>query len=205
MANRIRFTTASQVVEAYPAIAKSFPDIPDSISPMDFIDSLVKIGRPMPATIFTGLSLPKREAVWWACMVLRGFGKTDGDAGRGLELAEAWVRNPEEEERRAAGQFAEDQYFEGPGAWIAFAAFTTSGSMAPAGLQTVPPSPEISGKAAAIAVMEGSISANAFDQIARLTAAIECAKDFAAGGDGKKVWEDLAAGKFDPKRQAAAE
>jgi hypothetical protein len=192
MANRIRFTTAGQVAEAYPEAADDLGDMPADIAPLDYLAALAESEDPNPAVIFAALALPKRESVWWACLALRGMGATDEATREGLRLAEAWVRHPEEEERRAAGEFAESEYFEGAGAWIAFAAFTTSGSLAPAGLQAVPPSPEISGKCVAMAVMLATADDDAFVRLANMRAAIESARDFALGGDGTGPWKKLA-------------
>jgi hypothetical protein len=196
MVNRIRFTTAAQVVEAFPAVAEELGEVPGDVAPLDFLSQLASDENPIPALIFAGLALPKREAIWWACLVMRGMQLTDGEAGTGLSLAEAWVRNPEEKERRAAGEFAEEVYFEGPGAWVAFAAFTTSGSMAPAGLQSVPPAQELSGKCAAMSVMVSTDAEDPIDRLSNIQAAIECAREFAMGGDGTQAWKDHAAGKF---------
>ncbi|MEM1160995.1 MAG: hypothetical protein AAGJ28_08685 [Pseudomonadota bacterium] len=196
MANRIRFTTAMQVVEAFPEAADDLGEVPEDVTPLDHLAELAKDMNPNPALIFAGLALPKREAVWWGCLVMRGMGLLDGEAGAGLGLAEAWAMHPEEDERRACGAYAEEIYFEGPGAWIAFAAFSTSGSLAPAGLQAVPPSPEVSGKSAAMAVMMATNDEDAFKRLANTRAAIACAQEFATGSDGKQAWKDHADGKF---------
>jgi hypothetical protein len=192
MANRIRFTTAAQVVEAFPAAAGDLGDVPENVSPTDHLVRLAGAENPNAAIIFAALALPKREAVWWGCIALRGMGSMmgglDDRAREGLRLAEAWVRNPEEDERRAAGRYAESQYFEGAGAWIAFAAFTTSGSLAPAGLQAVPPSPEISGKCVAMAVMQATNAPDARRRLENLRVALDSARDFVAGGDGTAPW-----------------
>lgn len=193
MANRIRFTTAAQVVEAFPGAADDLGDVPDGVAPLDHLAALSAAENPNAAIIFAALALPKRESVWWGCITLRGIaevtGPLDDRAREGLRLAEAWVRHPEEEQRRAAGRYAESQYFEGAGAWIAFAAFTTSGSLAPAGLQAVPPSPEISGKCVAMAIMQATNHPDATRRLANLRVALESARDFAGGGDGTAAWK----------------
>lgn len=197
MANRIRFTTAAQVAEAFPGAAEDLGDVPDDLPPLDHLAELGASEDLNPAVIFAALALPKRESVWWGCLALRGMGGLDESACEGLSLAEAWVRNPEEEERRKAGEFAESEYFEGAGAWIAFAAFTTSGSLAPAGLQAVPPDPEVSGKCVAMAVMLATADEDAFERLANMRAALESARDFATGGDGTRAWEKRAAERRD--------
>ena len=193
MANRIRFTTAAQVAGAFPAAAGDLGEVAQDVPPLDHLARLSAAENPNPAIIFAALALPKREAVWWGCISLRGMDALaaglDDRAREGLRLAEAWVRNPEEDERRAAGRYAESQYFEGAGAWIAFAAFTTSGSLAPAGLQAVPPSPEISGKCVAMAIMQATNDPDARRRLANLRIALESARDFAGGGDGTGPWK----------------
>lgn len=193
MKNRIRFTSARQVADAFPAAAGDMGDVPEDVTPVDYMTTLGEGESPTAGVIFAALALPKREAVWWACLCIRGIGRVDDKVEEGLKLAEAWVRHPEEAERRAAGAFAEAEFFEGAGAWIAFAAFTTGGSLAPAGLQAVPPSPEISGKCAAMAVMTASSDEEDFAfQIGSLKAAIASAREFALGGDGTEVWKTRA-------------
>lgn len=188
MASRIRFTTAAQVAEAFPEVAEEFGEIPGDLLPLDHINQLVADENPMAALMFAALALPKRDAVWWGCLALRGMGGADPLTAEGLRLAEAWCRHPEEEERRAAGEFAQENYFEGAGPWIAFAAFTTSGSMAPAGLQAVPPSGEVSGKSVAMAIMLATEHEDAVQMIANQNCAVASAVDFAGEGDGTRPW-----------------
>ena len=188
MAKRIRFTTAAQVAEAFPAVGEDLGDVPADISPLEYVEQLVAVDNAMTGLMFTALALPRRDAVWWGCLSLRGMGASDPLTAEGLRLAEAWCRHPEEEERRAAGEFAQENYFEGAGPWIAFAAFTTSGSMAPAGLQAVPPSAEVCGKSVAMAIMLATQNEDAFVTIANQKVAIASATDFANDGDGTGPW-----------------
>lgn len=188
MAKRIRFTTAAQVAEAFPEVAEDLGDVPGDKLPLDYVQQLIESDNVMTALTFTALAFPKRDAVWWGCLTLRGMGASDPLTAEGLRLAEAWCRHPEEEERRAAGEFAQENYFEGAGPWISFAAFTTSGSMAPAGLQAVPPSAEVCGKSVAMAIMLATEDEDAFRMIENQKCAIASATDFANDGDGTSPW-----------------
>ncbi len=192
MDSRIRFTTALQVAEAFPEAIEDLGEIAEGVTPLDHLSVLSDAEDLAQAVIFAALALPKREAVWWGCLCIRGAGALTDVTREGLRLAEAWVRNPEEPERRAAGKFAEEEYFQGAGPGIAFAAFTTSGSLAPAGLQAVPPSPEISGKCVAMAVLQAADDEDAFVRHATLLCALDCARDFATGGDGTGPWRERA-------------
>lgn len=192
MDSRIRFTTAQQVSEAFPEAAEDLGELPEDATPLEHLAVMSEDEDLARAIIFTALALPKRESVWWGCLCIRGVGALNDVTREGLRLAEAWVRSPEEAERRAAGKFAEEEYFQGAGPGIAFAAFTTSGSLAPAGLQAVPPSPEISGKCVAMAVLQAAEHEDAFVRHATLLCAIESARDFATGGDGTGPWRERA-------------
>jgi hypothetical protein len=81
-------------------------------------------------------ALPKREAVWWACMCADAvpdpvLAPVDGAA---RVAAEAWVRKPGDDAlRRAAWDAAQKTAYRSPEAWAAVGAFWSGGSMAPPG------------------------------------------------------------------------
>lgn len=190
MSTRIRFTTARQVADAYPSAAEEFGEIPDDAAPLAFLKTLSTGEDPSPALLFAALMLPKREAVWWGCLTLRGAGGLDADAQEGMDAAEAWVRTPEEKQRRRAGEVAEAQYFEGRGAMIAFAAFASGGSLAPAGLQAVAPPPDVCGRSVYMGVLMACADDDPLEQIGRMRAAVASAGDLAMGGDGTGAWKN---------------
>jgi hypothetical protein len=204
MTERIRFTLARQVLEAFPSAAEDLGEVPENISPQDHIAALVAAKDPSPAVLFAALTLPKREAVWWGCLSIRGLKRDDAKLREGLAAAENWVREPEEGQRRAAGKIAEDMGFNGAGAWIAFAAFTSGGSLAPAGLQAVPPPADSCGRSVFAAIMQAVRDDDAFVRLANIRCAIESFSEFAQGGEGTKAW---AAGprviRPEPRRQRA--
>jgi len=190
MNNRIRFSSARQVVDAFPAAADDLGEAPEGISPLSHVTSLRALLNPAIGLLFTALMLPKRESVWWGCLCIRGM-KLDGlETRAGLEAAEAWVRQPEEDQRRAAGELAMKQNFNGAGAWIAFAAFTSGGSLAPAGLQTVPPPPDSCGRSVYAAVLQATKSDDPLQRIANIRCALDSARDFSSGGDGIGPWRE---------------
>jgi len=150
------------------------------------------------------LTLPKRESVWWGCLCIRGLKREGAGLREGLAAAENWVRKPEEEQRRAAGKIAEDQGFNGAGAWIAFAAFTSGGSLAPPDLQAVPPPADSCGRSVFAAIMQATRDDDAFVRLANIRCAIDSFCELAKGGEGTKAW---AAGpkviRPEPHRQTA--
>lgn len=188
MTNRIRFTFARQVLEAFPAAAEDLGEVPEDVSPLDHVQAMGAEKNPLPAVLFAALTLPKRESVWWGCLCIRGLRLDDAKLREGLSAAENWVRKPEEEQRRAAGKVAEAQNFNGPGAWIAFAAFTSGGSLADAGLQTVPPPPDACGRSVYAAIMQAVRDKDPFVRLANIRCSLDSFREFAAGGDGTKAW-----------------
>ncbi|WP_298191552.1 hypothetical protein [Metallibacterium sp.] len=96
--------------------------------------------------------LPKRYAVAWVCQCARD--QTLGIEDRaGASLAETWVRDPSEGNRRAAFEFANAGGYKSIGAWLAAAAGWSGGSLAPATQETPVPPPEHLTACAAVAAI----------------------------------------------------
>ena len=132
-------------------------------------------------------ALPKREAVWWACMCARAVPdpaiKPEDMAA--LEAAELWVRRPEEANRRAAMDAAQKTAFRSPEAWAAVGAFWSGGSMAPPDAPPVPPAEHQTGLAVAGAVMIAGVRTRPERSKDRYARFIAAARDIAAGGAGR--------------------
>ena len=103
--SNLRFFTAREVFEALPGAAGDMAGIPesDAETPLDFLTRLLASSTPEDAVSFAAYLLGRREAVWWACACHRLLGQpSNRDDEKGLLMAEAWVREPEEHRRRAA-------------------------------------------------------------------------------------------------------
>lgn len=147
---------------------------------------IVETGMMVDATRFMAHALPKREAVWWACMCARA---TAPDApppdAEAVTAAEAWVRKPEEDLRRAAMARAEATGFQSPEAWAAVGAFWSGGSMAPPGQPVVPPADHLTGVAVASAVLLAAVRRAPEKAEGTLRRFIDSGLDIAAGGSGR--------------------
>ena len=66
----------------------------------------------------------------------------DSEDKAGASLAERWVREPNESNRRAAFEFANAGGYKSAGAWVAAAAGWSGGSLAPASQETAVPPPD---------------------------------------------------------------
>jgi hypothetical protein len=120
----------------------------------DVVAALAQIGLGIEATRVLAHALPKREAVWWACMCALHTAPADlPEADRKVrELAENWVRQQNMETARAAMAEARRTGFQSPEAWAGVGAFWSGESLAPAEAPPVPPPPHLTGVAVAGAV-----------------------------------------------------
>lgn len=156
------------------------------------IARLVALERFNDAARLAAHALPRREAVWWACMCARATpdpARTPLDEAA-LVAAEAWVRKPEEAQRRAAMKAAEAAAFRSAEAWAAVGAFWSGGSMAPEGQPVVPPAEHLTGVAVAGAVVLAAVRAWPERGPARLQRFVASARDIAAGGAGRLAPEE---------------
>jgi hypothetical protein len=147
---------------------------------------LVEAGMMADAARFMAHALPKREAVWWACMCARATEPAPPPADlAAVAAAEAWVRKPEEELRRDAMAKAEAAGFRSPEAWAAVGAFWSGGSMAPANQPVVPPAEHLTGVAVAGAVSLAAVRRAPEQAEATLRRFVRSGLDIAAGGSGR--------------------
>jgi len=131
----------------------------DTLVPRQFFDALVAAGKFMDAVRFLGHALPKREAVWWACVCVRQtLGATpQPPVTAALAAAEKWTSDPSEDNRRAAEKASQAAQLSTPAGCAALAAFLSGGSLAPPNLPVVPPAEHLTGHAAASAILMAAV------------------------------------------------
>lgn len=151
------------------------------------LDALAAARRHVDAARLAAHALPKREAVWWACMCARAAPDPalPAEDAAALEAAERWVRRPEEAARRGAMEAAQKTAFGSPEAWAAVGAFWSGGSMAPEGQPVVPPGEHLTGVAVAGAAVLAAVRLRPERQEVRLLRFLAAARDIAAGGSGR--------------------
>src|SRR5262249_38725334 len=152
-----------------------------------FLEQLISKASLNDAVQFLAFALPKREAVWWACLCARSELKNPGPplVVAALEAAEAWVYKPTEENRRAAMQKAQETAFDAAGVWAAVAAFWSGGSLSPPNLPVVPPAPHLTGAAVCGAVTLAAVQVDPALADKKRERYIESALDIANGGSGR--------------------
>ncbi len=154
---------------------------------VEAIQTLMRAGLLIEASRVMAHAMPRREAVWWACMCARHTrppNLPEPDAAA-LDAAELWVRKPSDENRRTAFALAQEAGFGSPEAWSCVAAFWSGDSMSPVGQPAVPPAPNLTGAAVAGSVALAAVRHRPERQTARIRAFLESARDIAAGGTGR--------------------
>lgn len=157
------------------------------------VDRLEAAGFCNEALRLCAHALPKREAVWWACMCADAVpdpALPEPDRAA-RTAAEAWVRKPADDEvRRAAWECAQSTSFRSPEAWAAVGAFWSGGSMAPAGQPAVPPADNLTGVAVSGGVVMAAVRGRPERAEARMRRFLGAARDIAAGGAGRIPLEE---------------
>lgn len=157
--------------------------------------ALVAAGCHTEASRLLAHALPRREAVWWACMCARHTAPAALPAPdrRALEAAEAWVFRGEDKDRRAGFEQAQEGNFASPEAWAAVAAFWSGDSMAPPGQAPVPPAPHLAGAAVAGSVLLAAVRDAPERREARLRQFLDSGREIAGGGPGRLPAESVPA------------
>ncbi len=194
MSSRIRFATARDVFEAFADLRRVAPPPSDEAAPLDYARHLLASPRPAHAVVFLAYLLPRREAVWWARQCVGAMlGPRADDAA--LRAAEAWVRAPEEENRRAALAIGAAGEQSVATTWLALAAAWSGGSMCAPDVKPMAAPASACAKAANAAVV---LAACAGDPLAIAQWIVACAEAgirFAEGGDARVVAPKPAADK----------
>ena len=139
--SKLRFSTAQEVFQAFPAAREIILTAPTTEPPLSFLRKLIAAGDHKDAIGFCAFLMPRREAVWWALQCVQRMQPPGVPADPGLKAAEAWVRDPTDETRHHASL----------GTWIALAAGYSGGSMV--ATHAAPCPPDLTAKTARIAVL----------------------------------------------------
>jgi len=160
---------------------------PEGATPVEFLDQLIGAKSLDEAVKFLAFALPRREAVWWACVCARMELKEPipEPQANALVAAEIWVRKPTDEHRRAAMTCAQAAKFESPAAWAAVAAFWSSGSMAPPDLPEVPPAAHLLGVAVSGSVTLAAVLSTPELASEKRERYLAAAVNIANGGNGR--------------------
>jgi len=182
---KIKEATAQEICGRYALAESAKPYLAEGMAPLDFLAALTAAADYADAVQFLARALPKREAVWWACLCSRETPAGEGEAAcaAAIEAAESWVRRPSEEHRRKAQQASEPAGAH-PARWAATGAFWSGGSIAPPDAPEVKPPEDLTARAVAGAVMMAA-AAEPKQIDLRYRRFLDYGTDIAKGGNGR--------------------
>lgn len=193
-ANKLRDADAREVLSRAALSPEARAALGDALEMPAIAERLASAGFLIEAARCYAHALPRREAVWWACMCALHTAPDDlpepDRAAR--EAAESWVRSQSEESRRTAMELAGKVGFQSPEAWAAVGAFWSGPTIGPASAPLNPPAPHLAGVAVAGAVALAAVRGEAAKRPARLGRFLASARDITAGGAGRIAATDEA-------------
>jgi hypothetical protein len=156
---KVAAKTAAEACKDCPLGDEAKKLLRDGMAPRPFLDALLEKQLYPDAARFLAHALPKREAVWWACLCARQAhgASPPPPVGPALAAAEKWASDPSEDNRRAAQAAAQAAGLGAPAGCAAMAAFFSGGSLAPPNAPVVPPGEHLTAHAAAGAVMLAAV------------------------------------------------
>ncbi len=186
MSSRLRFITARDVFAAFPDLRYVVPPPGGDVEPLDYARSLLASPRPADAVVFLAYLLPRREAVWWArqCVGVILGPLAEDEAFR---AAEAWVRAPEEDNRRLALQVGGAGDQRQATTWLALAAAWSGGSMCAPDIKPMAPPISACAKAANAAIIMAISSSDPLTIGKWIAACAQAGIRFAEGGDARVI------------------
>ncbi len=161
----------------------------NAVLPAEFLQQLLDNELYPDAVRFLATALPKREATWWACQCARNNLKDTPSAAdvKAIELAEAWVYKPVDENRLPTMSSATETKFNTAAGWAAIAAFWSGGNISPVLNSTVEPAEDLFAKAVVGAVMLAAVQDDANKIKFNYQVLLKKGIDIACGGTGKLV------------------
>lgn len=160
--------------------------VPDT-APQISIERLAEAGFYLDAIKLLAHGLPKRESVWWSCLAARAVQtpETDEDNINALIAAEAWAKNPSEENRLRCRVLGEKTKHKTAASWAATAACWSTGSMAPEGQPAIQTPEYLYAHAVAGAVSLAAALADAENIEEQYQRFLKQGIDLACGGNGQ--------------------
>lgn len=132
----------------------------DKLSSADYIQQLIDKALYTEAVKVLAHALPKREATWWACLCARKTltSKSPPAEMKGIELAEAWVYKPSEENRKLLLPIIAQTTYKNAANWAALAAFWSGNNISLNPDVVIPPTEGLTAKAVTGAVITAAVS-----------------------------------------------
>ncbi|MFS1525022.1 DUF6931 family protein [Microbulbifer sp. 2304DJ12-6] len=184
---KVQALTAAELLKNFDVSEEAEEYLVPDTAPEVSIHQLVNAGLYPDAIKLLAHGLPKREAVWWACLAARDIQSpaTDEDNVNALIAAESWAKKPNEEARLKCKVLGEKTRHKTPASWAATAACWCHGSLAAVGEPAIEPPQYLYAHAVAGSVTLAAVLSDPVDPGKRFVRYIEQGLDLARGGDGR--------------------
>lgn len=190
--SRIKASTANELVQHF-----DLSDEGDSIAvldeaPVKVITQLLSKENYHDAVTMLAHALPKREAVWWACLAARKALDPEQAADAAcITATELWVRDPSELNRKAAKKLGDSRKKKSAAAWAATAASWCTGNMLDDDATIVAPPDFLYAHAVAAGITLAAVAAGPKLMADSYQLFVRQGFDLAAGGSGQLAEEAL--------------
>lgn len=184
---KINAKTAQELTAYYDAIDdQAIELLQPELSPEEYLNKLIENKYFADSIVFLAHGLPKREAIWWACLCAKGVTnkKTRADDLASLNVAEKWVYEPDEKKRRMCGTLAEKGEYKSAQNWAAAAVFWSGGSITNESEPAMEPAPYLYAHAVSGAILHAVGASEADDIDAQFQEFIDRGLNIADGGNG---------------------
>jgi len=173
---KIRFSTARQVIDAFPHTRAEFEGQPLGLAPIAFIQHLLQNKSEKKAVTFCAFLLSRHDAVKWLCKSLRTAKASYAPKEEAwLALSEEWARAPTEAGRQAAFKAAMASGFRTAPAFAAAAAGWSGGSLSGNADNPVPPPAQLTGQAVKTGLMLSAMDGPIAEQADKMRSLVELA------------------------------
>lgn len=179
---------ASSITESLELSDDATQALTENIAPADYLQQLIENELFNDAVTFLANALPKREAVWWACVCAKQ--KVNEDTPdtdiKAIELAEAWVYKPIQTVCDPTFPAAEATELKTAAGWAAIAAFWSGENISPSKEAVIPPTNDLTGKAVNGAIqLAATLNTEAKQINEQYLTFLTKGMDIANGGDGR--------------------
>lgn len=184
---KVKAKTAAELLQHFEVAEENQPLVQADMTPLACIQALAENRCYNDAVKLIAHALPKREAVWWACLAARhaaGDSELDADNAAAMGAVEDWVKQPSEENRQLAKKWSDKTGHKSAASWAATAAYWSAGSMAPEGQPAVAPPPYLYAHAVAGSVSLAAALPDPDQAEVKFRRYIKQGLNLAAGGRG---------------------
>lgn len=186
---KIKQKNASSIAQGIELDEQAIALLEDNPATVDYLQRLIEQQLYADAVRFLAHALPKREATWWACLCARKAltEKSSPHDLKAIELAEAWVYKPVEENQKPTLAAAEAGAFKTPASWAAMAAFWSGDNISPTPYAIIPPDEKLYAKAVVGAVILAATKSETSKINDHYQLFLRQGLNIASGGDGRTI------------------